>query len=175
MERHLLVMRRSTPRLRSVYQKNVTSHIEELYLSWIHFFQKHVIYDVRSFIIAWKPRDCFSIWFKRSEHQCSFLYNIINLQLHSFLFSLIYTLWSNELCSWNNRLKVRSHQTRINRATLSLLASFSLEIHYTTDANSRHGRGFCQAAPVSLQNVWSSYVWTISCVKGQKTGFIVIK
>ncbi len=28
---------------------------------------------------------------------------------------------------------------------LSLLASFVREIHYTTDANSRHGRGFCQA------------------------------
>ncbi len=37
---------------------------------------------------------------------------------------------------------------------LSLLASFPCEIHYTTDANSRHGRGFCQAAPVSLQNVF---------------------
>ncbi len=37
---------------------------------------------------------------------------------------------------------------------LSLLASFAREIYYTTDANSRHGRGFCQAAPVSLQNVF---------------------
>ncbi len=37
---------------------------------------------------------------------------------------------------------------------LSLLASFAREIHYTTDTNSRHGRGFCQAAPVSLQNVF---------------------
>ncbi len=37
---------------------------------------------------------------------------------------------------------------------LSLLASFAREIHYTTDVNSRHGRGFCQAAPVSLQNVF---------------------
>ncbi len=37
---------------------------------------------------------------------------------------------------------------------LSLFASFVREIHYTTDANSRHGRGFCQAAPVSLQNVF---------------------
>ncbi len=26
---------------------------------------------------------------------------------------------------------------------LSLLASFAREIHFTTDANSRHGRGFC--------------------------------
>ncbi len=34
---------------------------------------------------------------------------------------------------------------------LSLLASFAREIHFTTDANSRHGRGFCQAAPVSLR------------------------
>ncbi len=40
---------------------------------------------------------------------------------------------------------------------LSLLASFapfSHEIHYTTDANLRHGRGFCQAVPVWLQNVF---------------------
>ncbi len=37
---------------------------------------------------------------------------------------------------------------------LSLLASFAREIHYTTDANSRHGRGFSQAAPVWLQNVF---------------------
>ncbi len=26
---------------------------------------------------------------------------------------------------------------------LSLLASFAREIHFTTDVNSRHGRGFC--------------------------------
>ncbi len=40
---------------------------------------------------------------------------------------------------------------------LSLLAKFAPfahEIHYTTDTNSHHGRGFCQAAPVSLQNVF---------------------
>ncbi len=59
-------------------------------------------------------------------------------------------------------LKVRSHQTRMTRINrevgrlniLSLLAPFAREIHYTTDANSCHGRGFCQAAPVSLQNVF---------------------
>ncbi len=33
-------------------------------------------------------------------------------------------------------------------------ASFVREIHYTTDTNLRHGRGFCQAAPVSLQNLF---------------------
>ncbi len=38
--------------------------------------------------------------------------------------------------------------------SLSLFASFAREIHYTTDVNSRHGRGFCQAAPVSLQNIF---------------------
>ncbi len=54
-------------------------------------------------------------------------------------------------------VKVRSHQTRmmrINRAirakldawtfwVYSKFAPFAREIHYTTDANSRHGRGFC--------------------------------
>ncbi len=65
----------------------------------------------------------------------------------------------------HNSLKVHSHQTRMNEANklryshvvgrlniLGLLASFAREIRYTTDANPRHGRGLCQAAPVSLQN-----------------------
>ncbi len=57
-------------------------------------------------------------------------------------------------------LKVRSHQTRINRAIRAKLdawtfwvyslhshekfAPFVREIRYTTDANTRHGRGFCR-------------------------------
>ncbi len=64
-------------------------------------------------------------------------------------------------------VKVRSHQMRmkrINRAwRLNLLASFAREVHYTTDANSCHGRGFCPAAPVSLLNGWHGFCWEGSC------------
>ncbi len=64
------------------------------------------------------------------------------------------------------RVKVRSHQTRMKRITFWVysvhsrvkFASFARENHYTTDANSRHGRGFCQAAPVSLQNLIPVFV-----------------
>ncbi len=41
---------------------------------------------------------------------------------------------------------------------------FACEIHYTTDANTRHGRGFCQAAPVSLQNVFLFFVKVQRCI-----------
>ncbi len=65
-------------------------------------------------------------------------------------------------------LRIGTHWSRaVNRANkslysrvvgrlniLSLLALFACEIHYTTDANSRHWRSFCQAAPVSLQNLF---------------------
>ncbi len=43
-----------------------------------------------------------------------------------------------------NKLRYSREVGRLN--ILSLLASFAREIHYTTDANTRHGRGFCQAA-----------------------------
>ncbi len=52
----------------------------------------------------------------------------------------------------SNKLRYLRVVGRLN--ILSLLTSFAREIHYTTDANSCHGRGFCQAAPVSLQNVF---------------------
>ncbi len=55
---------------------------------------------------TWKPRDFFSIWFRRSEPQRRFLYIITHYNaLALFLFILIYILLSNELCPLNNSLK----------------------------------------------------------------------
>ncbi len=52
------VMWRSTPRLRSLYQNNETSHIEALYRSLIRFAKSTwSVTSEASF--TWKPRDCF--------------------------------------------------------------------------------------------------------------------
>ncbi len=68
---HALVMWRSTPRLRSLYQKNKTSHIEALYRSLIRF-AKSMWSMTSEASFTWKPHCfsiCFSICFKRNEPQ----------------------------------------------------------------------------------------------------------
>ncbi len=82
----LLVMWRSTPRIRSLYQKNETSHIEALYRSLIRF-AKSTWSMTSEDSFAWTPRDCFSICFKRSEPRRSFpfLYQAWPFQRHYVL------------------------------------------------------------------------------------------
>ncbi len=95
-------------RLRSLYPKNKTSHIEALYRSLIRF-DKSTWFMTSEASFAWKPHDCFSIWFKQSEPQRSFLYII--MRLHCFIFILNYILGSNELCPWNNSLRTETELT----------------------------------------------------------------
>ncbi len=103
-----LVMWHLTQRIRSLYQKNETSHIEALYRSLIRF-AKSTWSMTSEASFAWTPRDCFNICFKGSEPQHSFLYII--MRLHCFIFILIYILRSNELCPWNNSLRTEAELT----------------------------------------------------------------
>ncbi len=104
----ILVMLRSTPKLRSLCQKNNTFHIEALYRSLI-LFEKSTWSMTSEASFAWKPRDCFSIWFKWREPQCRFLYIILHYNVLALFFYLsffyrnLYIELKNELWQWNNK------------------------------------------------------------------------
>ncbi len=103
----MLVMWRLTPRLWSF----VTSHIKALYRSLIHF-TKSTWSMTSEASFTWKPRDCFSIWFKRSEPQRRFLYIILHYNAFAlFICILIYILRSNKFCPWNNSLRTEAELT----------------------------------------------------------------
>ncbi len=105
-------MLRSTPKLRSLYQKNNTFHIEALYRSLI-CFAKSTWSMTSEAAFAWKPCDCLSIWFKRSEPQRRFLYIILHynaLALFSFYRNLyIKVKWTLPL---NNSLRTEAELTQ---------------------------------------------------------------
>ncbi len=85
--------------------KNKTFHIEALYRSLIRF-AKSTWSMTSEASFTWKPRDFFSIWFRRSKPQRRFRYIITHYNaLALFLFILIYILLSNELCPLNNSLR----------------------------------------------------------------------
>ncbi len=60
-----VVMWSSTPRLRRLYQKNGTSHIDELHRSLLRFSKSTGFMKSETWF-TWKPRDCFSICFKNN-------------------------------------------------------------------------------------------------------------
>ncbi len=54
--------------------------------------------------------------------------------------------------------KLRSSRVVRCLNILSLLASSAREIHLTTGANSRHGRGFCSSFRVGVSTMWDCLV-----------------
>ncbi len=82
-------------RLRSLYQKNETSHIEALY---------------RSLIRLRKARDLWRPKLRSPENHVTASVSGSN-EANLFLFILIYILGSNELCPWNNSLRTEAELT----------------------------------------------------------------
>ncbi len=69
--------------------KNETSHIEALFRGLTRF-TKNTWSITSEALFAWKPHNCFSIWFKRSEPQHSFSTAQFYIILHYNAFALFY-------------------------------------------------------------------------------------